>query len=217
VQNDKGGGNRIAMDIIEINKKFVKLSLSRQRSKVRIADTNGNHVSKPTVAKNVPSNYVEWMISNAEIQELINNYMTSEDKKSLVSRLKLINSFLNKSEYATRKAKRMTSIGNFEDFNIYQYEETFFSFEKILDLNIKIRITFKMGDFTLAPHLFILLPFDEQIIEFFNCSGKVPIDDRLGSGCYAIWEPTTNVISKVVEALAHASEGHKRDLLMMVE
>lgn len=78
------------MGIIEINKKFVKLSLSRQRSKVRIADTNGNHVSKPTVAKNVPFNYVEWMISNAEIQGLINNYMTSEDKKSLASRLKLM-------------------------------------------------------------------------------------------------------------------------------
>lgn len=205
------------MDIIKISKTNVKLLLSRQRSKVRIADTDGNHASKPTSVKNLSSNYVEWMISNAEIKQLVNNYLGEEEKKKLASRLKLVKSFLNKSEYATREAKKLTPIGKFEDFNIYKYEESFFSFEKILNLDIRIRITFKMGDFTLAPHMFILFPFDIKVIELFNCDGTVKDGYALGSGCFAVWKPTSDVICEAVEALAHASEGHKRDLLAMVE
>lgn len=204
------------MDIIQINKNNIKLLLSRQRSKVRIADADGNHENKPTIVKNIPSNYVEWMISNAEIQALINNYLNGKNKKKLKSRIKSVNTFLNKSEYATREAKKTTPLGKFEDFNIYKYEESFFSFEKVLNLNIKIRITFKMGDFTLAPHMFILFPFDKKVIELFNCEGEVYSKNRLGSGCFAIWEPTIGVICEVVEALAHASSGHKRDLLAMI-
>jgi hypothetical protein len=205
------------MDIIQINKNNVKLLLSSQRSKVRIADSDGNHASKPTSVKNLSSNYVEWMISNIEIQRLINNYLSGEDKNKLASKLKLVNSFLNKSEYATREAKKLTPIGKFEDFNIYKYEESFFSFEKVLNLNIKIRITFKMGDFTLAPHMFLLFPFDKKVIELFNCGGAVASGSNLGSGCFASWKPTSEVICEAVEALAHASEGHKRDLSAMVE
>jgi len=205
------------MDIIQINKNNVKLLLSSQRSKVRIADSDGNQANKPTSVKNLLTNSVEWMISNAEIQQLIINYLNGEDKKKLASRLKLVNTFLNKSEYATREAKKTTPIGKFEDFNIYKYEESFFSFEKVLNLNIKIRITFKMGDFTLAPHMFILFPFDKKVIELFNCEGVVVSGSALGSGCFAAWKPTSGVICEVVEALAHASEGHKRDLLAMVE
>ena len=205
------------MDIIQINKNNVKLLLSSQRSKVRIADSDGNHANKPTLVRNISTNYVEWMISNAEIQQLIINYLNGEDKNKLASRLKLVNTFLNKSEYATREAKKTTPIGKFEDFNIYKYEESFFSFEKVLNLNVKIRITFKMGDFTLAPHMFILFSFDKKVIELFNCEGAVASDSVLGSGCFAAWKPTSNVICEAVEALAHASEGHKRDLLAMVE
>ena len=205
------------MDIIQINKNNVKLLLSSQRSKVRIADSDGNQANKPTSVRNLSTNSVEWMISNAEIQQLINNYLNGEDKKKLASKLKLVNSFLNKSEYATREAKKTTPIGKFEDFNIYKYEESFFSFEKVLNLKIKIRITFKMGDFTLAPHMFILFPFDKKVIQLFNCEGAVPSGSNLGSGCFAAWKPTSGVICEAVEALAHASEGHKRDLLAMVE
>lgn len=205
------------MDIIKINKKYVKLLLSRQRSKVRIADKDGNHANKPTTVENILSNYVEWMISNAEIKALINNYLSIEDKKYLASRIKSVNIFLNKSEYATREAKKTTPLGKFEDFNIYKYEESFFSFEKSLKLNIKIRITFKMGDFTLAPHMFILFPFDKKVINLFNSGGEVSAGDKLGSGSFAIWEPTKGVICEAVEALAHASEGHKKDLLAMVD
>lgn len=205
------------MDIIQINKNNVKLRLSSQRSKVRIADSDGNQANKPTLVKNLLTNSVEWMISNAQIQQLINNYLNGENKKKLASKLKLVNTFLNKSEYAKREAKKTTPIGKFEDFNIYKYEESFFSFEKVLDLNIKIRITFKMGDFTLAPHMFILFPFDKKVIELFNCEGAVANGSVLGSGCFAAWKPTSDVICEAVEGLAHASEGHKRDLLSMVE
>ena len=205
------------MDIIQINKNDMKLLLSRQRSKVRIADSDGNHANKPTSVKNISANYVEWMISNAQIEQLINNYLNGEDKNKLASKIKLVNTFLNKSEYATREAKKTTPIGKFEDFNIYKYEESFFSFEKVLNLNIKIRITFKMGDFTLAPFMFILFPFDKKVIEVFNYEGAVAGGSALGSGCFAVWKPASEVICKAVEALAHASEGHKRDLLAMVE
>lgn len=205
------------MDIVKINKNYVKLILSRQRSKVRIADSNGNHISKPTLAEYIPSNYVEWMISNAEIQKLINYYLTAKDKKKLATRLGKVRAFLNRSKYTTRKAKKTTPLGRFRDFNIYKYEESFFSFERIINLNIKIRITFKMGDFTLAPHMFILFPFDKKVLRFFNCDGDISFKNKLGSGCYAVWRPSLDVICKTTEALAHASEGHKRDLLTLVK
>lgn len=205
------------MDIIQINKINVKLLLSSQRSKVRIADSDGNQANKPTSVKNLAANSVEWMISNAEIQQLINKYLNEDEKKKLASKLRLVNTFLNKSEYAKREAKKTTPIGKFEDFNIYKYEESFFSFEKVLDLNIKIRITFKMGDFTLAPHMFILLPFDKKVTGLSNREGVVEDGGILGSGCCATWKPTSDVICEAVEGLAHASEGHKRDLLAMIE
>ena len=205
------------MDIVKINKNYVKLMLSRQRSKVRIADSDGNHISKPTQAEYIPSNYIEWMISNSEIQKLINYYLAAKDKRKLAARLEKIRAFLNKSKYATRKSKKTTPLGRFRDFNIYKYEESFFSFERIINLKIKIRITFKMGDFTLAPHMFILFPFDKKVLEIFNCDGNVSFKNKLGSGCYAEWKPTLDVICKTIEALAHASGGHKRDLLAMVK
>ena len=205
------------MDIIQINKSNVRLLLSRQRSKVRIADSDGNQANKPTAVKNLTTNSVEWMISNAEIQQLISKYLNEVERNKLASKLKLVNTFLNKSEYAKREAKKTTPIGKFEDFNIYKYEESFFSFEKVLILNIRIRITFKMGDFTLAPHMFILFPFDKKVIELSNCEGAIEDGGILGSRCCAIWKPTSDVICEAVEGLAHASEGHKRDLLAMVE
>jgi hypothetical protein len=203
--------------IIEIRKDNVRLLLSVQRSKVRIADSDGNHANKPTIVKNIVSNYVEWMISNEEIKELIDQYLSSDDKRKLTSRINQVNMFLNKSEYATREAKKTTPLGKFGDFNIYKYEESFFSFEKVLNLNIKVRITFKMGDFTLAPHMFILFPFNKIILDLFNREGSIADNDYLGSGCFALWKPSSDVICEAVESLAHASEGHKRDLLAMVE
>ncbi len=205
------------MDIIKISKDNVTLLLSRQRSKVRIADSDGNHAKKPTLVKNVVSNYIEWMISNEQIRQLIGNYLSSDDKKKLASRINFVDNFLNKSEYATREAKKTIPFGKFEDFNIFKYEESFFSFEKTLKLNIKIRITFKMGDFTLAPHMFILFPFDKRVIELFNKAGLVANGEFLGSGCFGIWKPSSEIICGAVEALAHASEGHKNDLLAMAK
>ena len=204
------------MGIVSIEKSGVKLMLSSRRSSVRIADKDGNHANRPTLAKNVTSNYIEWMITNAEIEKLIAFYLDFSDKQELASRIKLVNNFLSKTEYATRDTKKTIPLGKYKGFTIFKYEESFFSFEKILDLNIKIRITFKMGDFTLAPHMFILLPFNAKIIDIHNRDSKVSNNQPLGSGCYAIWEPAKEVICEATEALAHASEGHKRDLLSMV-
>lgn len=204
-------------EIIKINSTGIKLNLSAPRSKVRISDIDGNHANKPTIVRNVSSNWVEWMITNDQLNELSDRFLNSEDKKILALKIEQISNFLNNSEYAKRTAKKATPLGKFEDFDIFEYGESFFSLEKVLDSNVKIRITFKMGDYTLAPHMFILLPFDPEVINLYNSNGLISDGSLLGSGGFAIWKPNKEVIYEAMQALAHASEGHKQDLLKMLQ
>lgn len=198
-----------------IDTKEVKLGLSSARSKIRIADIDGNHEKAPTKAKNISSNSIEWMITNNEIGKLIKNYLFEKKRIELITKINKINVFLKDSKYASRKAKKVTPTGTFEDFEIFEYTEGFFSFEKSLECGIKIRIVFKMGDFALAPHMFILFPF--QTVRIYNNVGEISSGECLGSGSYAIWVPTVEAINNVIESLAYASSSHKQDLVKMLE
>lgn len=192
----------------------VILPLHSGTSKIRLVDSNGNHFRKPTQCKNSQDNYVEWMIKNEQISEFIDNYFDSEDKKRTLKLLGGVTDYINRSEFATREAVKITTtpMGTFMDFQIYKYTENFYSFEKKLKSNIKIRITFKMGDYTLAPHLFILLPFEHDSVKIMNGYGKVEKEALLGSGGYAQWHPQKEDIIETIVALARASESHKSDL-----
>jgi len=205
------------MEMIKIQKDKVELSLTLPSSKIRIADHYGNHIRKPvTEGKNKKGNYVEWMITNVEIEELIKHFLNKKDHEFLKERLKKINKYLKGSKFAVRKATKEKLDETFMDFAIYRYKEDFYSFERALGSDIRIRLTFKMGDFTLAVHMFVLLPFYHDAVELFNKEGKVTKNDYLGRGVYAIWNPNKKDVLSIIEGLAHASEGHKNDLLDML-
>lgn len=73
-----------------------------------------------------------------------------------------------------------------------------------------------MGDFTLAVHMFVLLPFRKDIIELHNYGGKIGNDVILGAKCYAIWKPEKSELREIIEALSYASADHKKDLIDML-
>lgn len=202
------------MKIVNISKNKIKLLLTQPISKVRVTDYNGNHIKKPsTEGKNERTNYVEWMITNAEIEELVKNYLNKKNRELLKKKLERINKYLKGSKFATRKAHKEKLDKIFMGFEIYKYEEKFYSFEKSLSSNIRIRLTFKMGDYTLAVHMFVLLPFDCDAIELINKKGKIAENDYLDSGAYAVWRPSWKDVMSIIEGLAYASEKHKIDLI----
>jgi len=205
------------MSKVYINKTRIKLLLHQPTSKVRVVDSNGNHIMRPaTEGKNKSSNFVEWMITNAEIDNLINSYLDKKDRESLEGKIKKITQYLKGSKFSSRKAAKEKMDETFLGFKIYKYKEEFYSFEKILDSDISIRLTFKMGDFTLAVHMFVLLPFDCKAVELYNQEGKITRNDYLGSGAYAIWKVDKNDVISIIEGLAHASEKHRDDLIEML-
>ena len=195
----------------------MKLVLTQAMGKVRIADNSGNHIRKPTEGKNESNNFVEWMITNNEIKELVNLYLDVEDKRKLKSKIEAVNNFLKNSKFYSRSAKKEELKENFLGFSIFKYSEEFYSFEKKLDSNIVLRLTFKMGDYTLAVHMFVLLPFSCRSVVLKNLRGVLSENEKLGSGAYAIWIPDKDDIISIMEGLAHASENHKRDLMGMLQ
>lgn len=199
-----------------IEKDGVFLVLTQARGKVRIADEGGNHIRKPAAeGKNIRTNYIEWMITNSEIERLVKYFLGDKDKEELVKKLGAIEAFIKDSKYATREAIKIITekLDKFEDFDIYKYTENFYSFEKEVSSKIKIRITFKMGDYTLAPHMFVLLPFGHSLLKIDNCDGDVKEGSVLGRKCRANWKPRKEDIMEIIMALSHASKGHRDDLI----
>ena len=79
---------------MEIKNNCVQLTLTQARGRVRIADKNGNHISKPaTEGKNSAENYIEWMITNTEISELAKSFLNEADKNLLIESLNKIKQF----------------------------------------------------------------------------------------------------------------------------
>lgn len=207
------------MATVSITSTNVVLLLTQARGKIRIADADGNHIRKPTSAKNDKSFSIEWMITNDEVGELAKYFLDENDVTELITGLEAINSFVRDTKYATREATKTTEekLDKFLDFDIYKYTENFYSFEKEIDSGIKIRITFKMGDYTLAPHLFVLLPFAHEALIIKNINGVVGNGEILNSKCRGEWEPDKKDIIEIVKALAHASAQHRDDLIELLK
>lgn len=205
---------------IEIKKDEIILGLTQARGRIRLADGNGNHISKPaTEGKNISTNFIEWMITNDQIEDLIKHFLDNKDRKELIKELEEIKVFIRGSKYATREAVKPTTekLDKFGDFEIYKYTETFYSFEKEIISKIKIRITFKMGDYTLAPFMFVLLPFGHPSLKFKNINGLVKENEFLGGGCKGIWKSKKEDIIQIIKSLSCASDGHRDDLINILK
>jgi len=197
----------------------IKLPLSRAQGGIRIADENGNHVTSPTKTKNEKKYYIEWMITNDEIKALSDSILDSVD--SLIEDMKKLNKFAEDSEYSQRKTIKldMKEIEEFEGFKIYQYNETFNSFEKTLDSGIKVRITFKLGDYGLDPHphMYVLVPFNHNFLNIKNNEGDVGLGSLLGSGCYGELKLSKKDLEEIILTLSHASSNHRNALVEILK
>lgn len=204
------------MSSVNISNGIIELKLTSPRSKVRICDENGNHVAKPSSEKINPHHFIEWMITNNELIEIIKQKFSEEDINSLINELNQINISLRDSEYYSRAAQKEELDVKIGDFFIYKYEEVFYSFEKIIDDTLKVRITFKMGDYTLAAHMFVLIKINSPNIQLSNTEGNVNLNESLGSGAKCIWNPNKALIVEIAKALSHSSENHKKDVVELL-
>jgi len=202
---------------IELEGSKIKLPLYRAQGGIRIADEHGNHVSSPTKTKNEKDYYIEWMITNDEIKSLSGSILS--DINSLIKSMQGLKKFTEDSEYSQRKTIKldMKTIEEFEGFKIYQYNESFNSFEKTLESGIKVRITFKLGDYGLDPHphMYVLVPFNHKFLKIKNNEGDVSSGSLLGSGCYGELKLDKKDLEEIILTLSHASSNH-RDALVEI-
>lgn len=205
------------MSIININNSVIELKLTSPRSKVRICDENGNHINKPaSTAVDFSNFYIEWMITNDELIQIIIQKFTTDDTQNLIRQLREINISLRDSEYYSRAAQKQNIHQAIGGFSVYKYEETFYSFEKNADTNLKIKITFKMGDYTLAAHMFVLIGLNNPDIILENNDSNIATNNPLGRGAKCRWLPTKKAIMEMAKALAHSSRDHKNDIIRLL-
>lgn len=202
------------MATIYINNGIVELRLTSPRSKVRICDNNGNHISKPSSESiDFGSHYIEWMVTNNELLEIIKQKFTREDIVGLINELQEIDISLKDSEFYSRAAQKQKINGTIGNYLIYKYEEIFYSFERKIKESLLVRITFKMGDYTLAAHMFVLIGLVNTDIKLSNREGNTGMANRLGSGAKCFWNPSNQIISEIAKSLACSSVDHKTDLI----
>jgi hypothetical protein len=194
------------------------LPLHYSQGGIRIADKNGNHVSSPTKTIFKEDYYIEWMITNNEIK-LLSSFFENEEINKLIDDLKKVNYFAEDTEYS----KRTTSsdeieIGRFEDFIIYRYTDIFNSFEKILESGIKVRLTFKLGDYGVQshPHMYVLIPFNIDLLYLKNKIGFIKLNEQLGSGCFGDFSINKKDLKSIILTLACASRKHRDDLIKII-
>lgn len=209
------------MDKAKIQNKTVFLPLNIPQGSVRISDKNGNHMEKPTKIKNDPHYYVEWMIKNEDNKNLADEFLSNAEKIDFAKKLEKISKFVGDSKYTKRESVKITSekIEDFLEFGIYKYTENFYSFEKEIASKIKVRITFKLGNFGLMPHphMYVLLPFNHNSVKIKNIDGDVKIGKELGKKCLCEWIPTKSDVEDIILVLAHASEDHRNDLIQILK
>jgi len=202
---------------ISIGRDYVKLRLTSPRSKVRICDSNGNHIPRPTSEGYYNNDFfIEWMITNKEVIKLTKNHLNLGKIRNIKDELGKIKKFLRDSKYYVRKAKKKKLNKKFSNFEVYEYKEKFYSFEKNIDPTTKLRITFKMGDFILAAHMFVLFYFKSKLLKVYNKKGIIEKGNLLGRCAYAKWSPTKEQVISIIYTLAHASKKHRDDLIALL-
>lgn len=206
------------MKTVYINNGVIELRLTSRLSRVRICDNNGNHISKPSSDSiNFDSHYIEWMITNNELLEIVKQKFKREDVIELINELRRIDISLKNSEFYSRAAQKQNINRIIGNFLIYKYEEVYYSFEKRINEGLQVKITFKMGDYALAAHMFVLIGLDNSDIKLSNHKGNIGIANSLGAGAKIFWTPSNQIISEIAKALACSSEDHKNDLINLLE
>lgn len=199
---------------------IIILPLSFSQGSIRIADKSGNHFPSPTQTINDKNYYVEWMITNNEIKLLSTLFKKKDGISDLIKVMQKISKFAEDSEYSRRTTSSgEKEIANFEGFKIYQYMDIFNSFEKVLSSKLKVRLTFKLGDYgvTSHPHIYVLIPFNFKSLKIKNIEGNVKENEPLGSGCFAELNLTEEEVKEIILTLAHASNNHRNDLIRVLE
>lgn len=195
------------------------LPLNYSQGGIRIADKTGTHCSSPTKTENKGEKYVEWMITNDEIKLL--STLFEKDKKSFIIEMNKIKKFTEDSKYSRRTTilSNKKSLGEFEGFNIYQYKDVFNSFEKILKSGLKVRLTFKLGDYGVIahPHMYVLVPFEHKTLQLNNKLGVVKKGALMGPGCFGELILNKKDLKGIILILAHASKGHRDDLIKVMK
>jgi len=203
-----------------LNGNLIVLPLSFSQGSIRIADKNGNHFPSPTQTINDKEYYVEWMITNNEIKLLSTLFNKKDGIGELIKIMQKISRFAEDSEYSRRTTSSgEKEIAKFEGFKIYQYMDVFNSFEKVLDSTLKVRLTFKLGDYgvTSHPHMYVLVPFNFKSLKIKNKDGNVKENGPLGGGCFAELNLTEEELKEIILTLAHASINHRNDLIKVLE
>ena len=204
----------------KLNGNLIVLPLSFSQGSIRIADKNGNHFPSPTQTINDKEYYVEWMITNNEIKLLSTLFNKKDGIGELIKIMQEISRFAEDSEYSRRTTSSgEKEIAKFEGFKIYQYMDVFNSFEKVLDSTLKVRLTFKLGDYgvTSHPHMYVLVPFNFKSLKIKNKDGNVKENGPLGGGCFAELNLTEEELKEIILTLAHASINHRNDLIKVLE
>lgn len=199
----------------QLNGNLILLPLNYSQGGTRIADKTGNHFPSPTKIIKDKKYYIEWMITNDEIKRL-SVLLLEKSIATLIVEMQNISKFAEDSKYAKRTTTaNEEEVSNFEGFKIYQYMDIFNSFEKKLNSGLKVRLTFKLGDFGVAPHLqmYVLVPFSFSSLEIKNQSGKVEDGTCLGKGCIGELILNEEELKEIILTLAHASSDHRDDLV----
>ncbi len=201
-----------------IENKKVILPLTFHRSKIRIADQEGNHISKTTNCV-IQYNYaIEWMITNDEIQQLIPLYLSKDDRLLLIEELSNINLFIRETEYVKREATKGKVLNAFEHFEVFEYIEKFYSFETSISNGIKFRVAIKMEDFSLNPHFFILIAFEHDSLTIRNYKHvDLKNGEMLGSKAYGIWTINASIVKDIIKTIAYTSTDHKNDMINLIK
>lgn len=205
------------MSSVNISNGIIELKLTSPRSKVRICDENGNHIARPLTERITLNHFIEWMITNDELIKIIRQKFDNEEIQNLINQLNEISISLRDSKYYSRAAQKQKLSKTIGDFLIYKYEEIFYSFEKMIDDTLRVRITFKMGDYTLAAHMFVLIKINSANIELTNCDGVINLTECLGSKAKCEWNPNKDMIIEIAKALSQSSENHKNDIVDLLK
>lgn len=204
----------------KLNKTTIILPLHYSQGGIRIADKNGNHFPSPTQILNDKEHFIEWMITNNEIKLLSTLFKKKEGISDLIKVMQKISKFAEDSEYSRRTTSAgQKEIASFEGFKIYQYADVFNSFEKVLTSKLKVRLTFKLGDFGVVshPHMYVLIPFNFKSLKLKNKEGNISDNRSLGSGCFGELNLSEEELKEIILTLAHASNNHRNDLINVLE
>lgn len=194
----------------------MKKKLTIPKSRIRIADSNGEHISKPTICLRDDKYWMEWMIKNNEIAQLIEEKFSNTDKKTAADELTTIIHFFIDSQYKSRRPFKNEIGQTFGLYKIYEYKEVFYSFERELDTDTAVRVTFKQGDFGLTPHPFMFVLINFKALAITNKLGPVIQGQPLGSGAIADFKFSPELLNAAIMILGTASTAHRDDLIKLL-